>query len=193
MKKIVTIVILSIVCAILACWVGWHYVEKVNVSCSINDVIGERRYLKDCVADLLTVNSVNVDSLELRRGEEYFMLSDSVTFPCLVIYLPSIQEDICGSYLVYAINEAQNALGDFFRSKNLCIISLGDNPEIKERIYKKRIYIIDKPLLHVSKAYMPYYFVLEENGNVRSLFCPNSAFEEYTSLYLAKIAGRRHF
>lgn len=40
---------------------------------------------------------------------------------------------------------------------------------------------------------MPYYFVLEKNGNVRSFFCPNSAFEEYTSLYLAKIARMGHF
>lgn len=183
---------LRIMC-LLACWVRWCYVEKGKVSYSINDVIGERRYLEDCVADLLTVSSVNADSLVLRRGEECFSLSDCVSYPCLVIYLPSVQEDICGSCLFYAINEAQNSLGALFGSKNVCIISLGDNPEIKERIYKKRVYITDRPLLAVPKAYMPYYFILEENGSVNSLFCPNSAFEEHTSAYLANIGSMRLF
>ena len=171
----------------LALWAKWCYAAQKEMSLSISNVIGEKRYLEDSVKELLTRKSIQLDSIELRRGNEHYKLCDIVSFPCIVIYLPSVQEKICGSCLIFAMDEAQKHLEDFFRNKQVCIISLGDNPEMKERIYKKKIFVTDQPLIDVPKTYMPYYFIVNNEGDISHLFCPNSAFKNYTSVYWEKI------
>lgn len=114
-------------------------------------------------------------------------MSELVDFPCVVVYLPSIKENICSSCLTFALNEAKDALGETFLSERVCVVSVGFNPEIKERVYQKKCYVSEAPLIDVPKVYMPYYFVVYPDGHVRYLFCPNSAFEVYTSLYWAKM------
>lgn len=101
----------------------------------------------------------------------------------LVIYLPSIEEDICNSCIEYALNEAATNVKDFSSNKHICIISVNSNPEIKERIYKKECHVIDKPLLNVPQTNMPYYFILNANGSVECLFTPNFLFKKHTHTY----------
>ena len=163
MKNII-IIILSILCVSLSLWTGWRYITQKDVASSINNIIGEKRYLEDSFNDLLTVDFITGDSVNLKRGDTQSQLADLVSYPCMIIYLPSVQEEICGSCLDFAINEARDTLGDLFVSNRINIISLGDNPEIKERIYKKKVYVTETALIDVPKAYMPYYFVLNEDG-----------------------------
>ena len=188
MKNII-IIILSILCVSLSLWTGWRYITQKDVASSINNIIGEKRYLEDSFNDLLTVDFITGDSVNLKRGDTQSHLADLVSYPCMIIYLPSVQEEICGSCLDFAINEARDTLCDLFVSNRINIISLGDNPEIKERIYKKKVYVTETALIDVPKAYMPYYFVLNEDGKVSHLFCPNSAFEDHTTAYLTKVAS----
>ena len=114
MKK--TIVFLSLVCVVLALKVLWDYSKQKKVTLSISSVIGEKRFLNESFNGLLTVNSITIDSVCLRHGEETVELSEVVSFPCLIVYLPSIQEDICNSCIEYALSEVMSNLRGYFVS-----------------------------------------------------------------------------
>lgn len=156
----------------------------------MSTVIGKNRFLEDSFNDLLTMNSISTDSTFLKYGDTYSKLSDIASFPCPVIYLPSIEEDICNSCIEYALNEVIANFKEFSNNRHICIISTGVNPEIKERIYKKRCYITDNPLFNVSQANMPYYFVVDKNGHIECLFTPNFLFKEYTAAYWRQLKRR---
>lgn len=74
MKKIIatiTIIVLLTLCMCLALWAKWCYATQKEMSLSISNVIGEKRYLEDSVKELLTRKSIQLDSIELRRGNEH--------------------------------------------------------------------------------------------------------------------------
>lgn len=73
------------------------------------------------------------------------------------------------------------------RNWHVCIISVGPNPEIKERIYRKECYVVDDSFLDVPRVNVPYYFVMESDGCVKWLFSPNYLFEEFTDIYLKQL------
>lgn len=187
MKKMI-VSVLIVLCVFLSLWVRWCYIEHKEMALSISGVIGEKRYLGDVVKNLMFIDSVKLDSVELRRGEKHYKIRDIVSFPCMVIYLPSVQEKICGSCLSFALDEARKYSEKLFNGNHLCIISLGDNPEVKERIYKKKVFVVDEMLINVPKAYMPYYFMLDRDGRISRLFCPDSSFDKYTFLYWENIS-----
>lgn len=65
MKNII-IIILSILCVSLSLWTGWRYITQKDVASSINNIIGEKRYLEDSFNDLLTVDFITGDSVNLK-------------------------------------------------------------------------------------------------------------------------------
>lgn len=181
MKKI--IIVLSLVCVSLFLKVWLDYSKQKDTTLLISTVIAEKRFLKDSFNGLLTINSIDIDSVWLRHGDKIIKFSEVVSFPCLIVYLPSIQEDICNSCIEYALNEVMVNFKEYSRNEHICIISVNSNPEIKERIYKKKCYVVDETLLDVPKANMPYYFVLNKEGHVEFLFAPNFLFKECTTIY----------
>ena len=164
--------------------ISWIYSRQEKLKERMNSTIGENRFLKDSFENLVWSDSVSVDSILLKHGRKIVSLSKAVSFPCLIIYLPSIREDVCNSCLIYALDEVKNTLKNFSTSKHICIISVGYNPEIKERIYRKECYVVDDAFLDVPRVNMPYYFVLEKDGNIKWLFSPNYLFKEFTEIYL---------
>lgn len=182
MKKVI-IIFLSSICILLS-WGIWQCFSKhESTKLLMNTIIGEKRFLEDSFNNLLSTDTILIDNINLTHGREVIKLSEIISFPCLVIHLPSIEEDICNSCIEYALNEVATNLKKISGNKHICIISVGLNPEIKERIYKKEYYITDKPLLNVPKANMPYYFVLDKDGHVEYLFAPNFSFKEHTDTY----------
>lgn len=183
MKKV--IVIIAVVLALVLLFGGlWYSYSKLKrMELVMSNIIGENYYLKDSFNNLSTVNYISVDSVWLKHGQEAVELSKVVSFPCLIIYLPSVHEDVCNSCIDYAINEAMRTFKNFSNSRHICLVSIDFNPEIKERVYKKKCYFVDKALLDVPQVNMPYYFILNKDGSVEFLFAPNSLFKEYTALY----------
>lgn len=182
--------IISIVFLLLAIFAGaiWLKCPKQrNTELLINSVAGENRFLKDSFNSLLTIDSVVMDDIWLKRGKEVIKLSELVSFPCLIIYLPSVKENICNSCIDYALTEAMKNSKGFADNNHICVVSVNPNPEVKERIYKKKCYYVDESFLNVPQINMPYYFVLDKDGSVDCLFAPNSLFKEYTSLYWSQL------
>lgn len=161
----------------------WGYCKQKNINSHMNIIIGEKYFLDDSFKSLLTTDSIVVDNVCLAHGKQKVKLLEVVRFPCLVIYLPSIHEDICNSCIEYALNSAMEHIENFSLNKHACIISVNANPEIKERIYKKECYVTDLALLNIPQTNMPYYFILEKNGSVNHLFAPNLLFEKYVDIY----------
>lgn len=167
--------------------VCWSYYKQKSIKSFMSTIIGEKYFLKDSFSSLLMTDTVMVDDIWLNHGGKKIKFSEIVSLPCLIVYLPSIQEDICNSCIEYALNGAMTNIGGFSENKHVCIISLDSNPEIKERIYKKECYVVDKALLDVPQINMPYYFILDKDKHVKYLFAPNSLFKEYTTVYWKRL------
>ena len=182
MKRCI-ISIVFLIFAIIAGAIWLKYSKQKSTELLISSVVGENRFLKDSFNSLLTIDSIAMDSIWLKHGKDVIKLSELVSFPCLIIYLPSIKEDICNSCIDYALTEAMQNSRSFADNNHVCIISVNHNPEVKERIYKKKCYYVDESFLNVPQMNMPYYFVLDKDGYVDCLFAPNSLFKECTSLY----------
>lgn len=178
-----TLLIATLVSIIFSFSIRWINSRIESTNLKINGVIGENRFLKETFKSLLRTDSINIDSIKIIHGENTFKLKDVIKFPCLIIHLPSTEEDICSSCLTYALNEAKENIHNFSTNMHVCIISVGSNPEIKERIYKKTCYTIEKSLINTLHPNMPYYFILNKDGKISQLYNPNYLFKEYTNIY----------
>lgn len=183
MKKIVVVLCFALCLAVLI--VGWlNYFRQKQINQYTREIVGEKFYLEDSFHDLLSTDTICIDSISVRHHEKEIKLSDVVSFPCLVIYLPSTEEEICGSCIKYALNSVKTYFENFSKNNHICIISTSENPAIKKRIYRKDCYISQTALFNVPQTDRPYYLVLTEEGCVRYLFYPNGLYEKYTTQYL---------
>lgn len=186
MKKI----LLCLSICILVCVAGFvcgNCWRKNKMQVSINSVIGEKRFLEDYFDISLSGNVLILDSTNLIRKEETKNIFDVIELLCLIIYTPSMDENVCMSCINYAIQEVKKKFTDYSFNRHICIISVRKNPELKERIIKKKCYYVEENILGVSKKNVPYYFVIDENRNINDLFIPNSSFKSYTDTYLKRI------
>lgn len=168
----------------LLLWGLWaNYSARIELGFLLRNGMNEKYFLEDSFKNLLITDTIDIENMHLSYRGESIALSDIVTYPCFVVYLPSIQEDICNSCIEYALNEASENLVGFAENKHICIISVGVNPEIKERLYKKKCYIADSDLINLSSKNIPYYFVITEQGCVKDLFSPNFLFKKHVAFY----------
>lgn len=187
MKRVIAIFVVIFALVLSLFFVWYNHSKQKNMELLMKNLVGEKYFLNDSFNSFLATPYISVDSVLLRHREDSAKLSDVVSFPCLVIYLPSVKEGICNSCIDYALNEAMNNLKNFSNNEHICIISVEFNPEIRERIYKKKCYFVDDGLLTVPQSNIPYYFVINQGGSVEYLFTPNSLFNEYTNIYLQQL------
>lgn len=178
------LIFISIVIWILLLWGVWtNYSARIELKYLLRNAMNEKYFLEDSFNNLFATDTIDIENVRLNHKGKSIALPNAVTYPCFVVYLPSTQEDICNSCIEYALNEALNNLKRFSENKNICIISVGANPEIKERLYKKTCYVVDKALINAPQANLPYYFVVDTQGVIKDLFSPNFLFKKHVATY----------
>lgn len=183
MKKL--LIIIGFILCLSALVIGWwNYFKQKQINQYTRSIIGEKIYLEDSFKNFLSTDTICIDSIWVEHKEQAIKLSDIISFPCLVIYLPSTEEEICGSCIKYALNSVKTHFGNILENNHICLISVSKNPAIKKRIYQKDCYVAQTALLDVPQTNIPYYFILTKEGYVRYLFYPNGLHKEYTIQYL---------
>lgn len=178
-------IVIGFILCLSALVIGWwNYFKQKQINQYTRSIIGEKIYLEDSFKNFLSTDTICIDSIWVEHKEQAIKLSDIVSFPCLVIYLPSTEEEICGSCIKYALNSVKTNFGNILENNHICLISVSENPAIKKRVYQKDCYVAQTPLLYVSQTNIPYYFILTKEGYVRYLFYPNGLHKEYTIQYL---------
>lgn len=183
MKKFLIIIGFILCLSILG--IGWwNYFKQKQINQYTRAIINEKFYLEDSFKNLLSTDTICIENIWVEHKEQRVKLSNIISFPCLVIYLPSTEEEICGSCIKYALNSVKIHFDNILKNNHICLISASKNPAIKKRIYQKDCYVTQTALLNVPQTNIPYYFILTKEGYVRHLFYPNGLHKKYTIHYL---------
>lgn len=118
------------------------------------------------------------------------IIPESLQLPALVIYLP-YSEDVCISCISFAIDKIKSSFSDFEVNNQIIIITSKYNPNIKGRVFKKKIYhlIPANPQLGIpaDNEKIPHYFIISKNRKIDYFFSPNSLFPDLTDKYIETI------
>ena len=144
-------IVIGFILCLSALVIGWwNYFKQKQINQYTRSIIGEKIYLEDSFKNFLSTDTICIDSIWVEHKEQAIKLSDIVSFPCLVIYLPSTEEEICGSCIKYALNSVKTNFGNILENNHICLISVSENPAIKKRVYQKDCYVAQTPLCTVS-------------------------------------------
>ena len=113
-------------------------------------------------------------------------LDNCFDFPCLLIYVPSI-ENLCMSCVNYAISSVQEIYGEEWETPKIGILTCGFNGELKERILRKKVYSVKKDIFSIEDFNNPVYLVVNKEKRIISSFMPYEVMEGWTNRYLNSI------
>lgn len=115
------------------------------------------------------------------------ILSESINNYSLIIYIP-YSDDICMSCINFAITQVMSHFPNFSTNDNIYIITSRYYPQIKSRIYKKKIYYITNEIsglkIPADSIFLPHYLIINNDLVITSFFTPNSLQPEMTNNYL---------
>lgn len=179
--------VVVVVCVIISTFLYTKYhIEQQYKVCQIEyaNVVGEKRYLESLVSSMINdMNQSLAPCALLKRGRDSLTLSQAVSFPCLLIYIPET-DNVCMSCVDYAISSVKKVFADFEKRTNIGIISQSYNPDLKERIINKKVYFLQDKRIFSSvhnEFNNPLYLVINEKCQVISSFVPNADFGNLTS------------
>ncbi|MDE6181234.1 MAG: hypothetical protein K2G02_09040 [Phocaeicola sp.] len=90
----------------------------------------------------------------------------------------------------YAISSVQSAFSNFATDSCINILSFGYNPDLKERIIKKKVFYVAQNDLSSFSAFnqvLPFYLVIDGEKHIISSFIPNMTLPKLTRDYLHNI------
>lgn len=182
-----------VVCAIIGTFLFTKsQLDKQYEVCRMNNanIVGDRRYLESLVKSMINDMNQSVSSSALLvRGQDSLALSEIVSFPCLLIYIPET-DNICMGCVDYAIEAVKKVFADFEYRTDIGIVSQGYNPDLKERIINKKVYFLQEDSMFITvhnEFDSPLYLVINNECRVISSFVPNANFENLVLNYLSKV------